>query len=671
MLIIVCFTSIPVQAQDNVIKNMNFKGTDIRDVLRGIAEAAEVNLVTDSSVKGNVTIHLRNITFEKALDLITKSHGLAYTWDENTVVVATPERISSIYKKIVTRTISLEDGELSRIKNIVAGIYPGLNIQVDKVNGQLIIMGEKKTIDKARNLIDEIKSPAKRFEQGEKEKNVDGEKVESKTQLVTVNYIEPVDLIKNIKNIYPELKVSNNNNRIIVSGPENMVRDTLTLIEKLDISEANETDVKEDSGKESLNYKEIVNIKFGSLETIKKEINKINQSLEIKINELERQLVIKGKKEDVLEAATLARKWSKSQEKITRIVKIDFTDLSNMKEIVSKLHPDVKLQLNKAAHKLILNGKRDEVSQVISLVNKLDVSRRQVIIEARVEEINKSSLSEMGIDYQENGPIRIVTKSEVKEETNPEDEYKFDSLKMEWPDYLDILEQKGKAKTLANPHLMTLNGEKGKLLIGDRIPVKMENDDDETTSIKYIEAGINLEFTPWITEENSIELKVAPSVSSIGEERYEGYPQIQTREVETTLRLQDGETFSIGGLIKESVSENISKVPYLSEIPVLGELFKHRGTDKSRTELLIFITPRIVKEDKKTKKAETEEKEETQSTEIIETTKKAEKNIKQPEIKSKSKKNKFVNLSEEELREILGHPEKKSNMPKIMIFLQV
>src|SRR6056297_928139 len=88
-----------VQAGNNDIKDMNFKGTDIRDVLRSISEVAEVNLVTDGSVKGNITIHLKSISFQKALNLITQTKGLDYKWDANTVVVATPERIKEIYEE--------------------------------------------------------------------------------------------------------------------------------------------------------------------------------------------------------------------------------------------------------------------------------------------------------------------------------------------------------------------------------------------------------------------------------------------------------------------------------------------------------------------------------------------------------------------------------------------
>ena len=104
-----------VQAGSKDIEDMNFKGADIRDVLRAISEVAEINLVTDGSVQGNITIHLKSLSFQKALDLITQSHGLDYKWDGNTVVVATPQRIKTIYEKQSLEIIVLENNDLQRI----------------------------------------------------------------------------------------------------------------------------------------------------------------------------------------------------------------------------------------------------------------------------------------------------------------------------------------------------------------------------------------------------------------------------------------------------------------------------------------------------------------------------------------------------------------------------
>ncbi|MFW5737162.1 MAG: type II and III secretion system protein, partial [Halanaerobium sp.] len=100
-LILVFSVGVMAGPQDK-IEDMNFKNTDVVDVFRTIAEAADVNLIAANDVSGDITIHLKDITFEKAIELITQSRDLDYEWDEDTVVVAAPDRIDSIYDNIVT-----------------------------------------------------------------------------------------------------------------------------------------------------------------------------------------------------------------------------------------------------------------------------------------------------------------------------------------------------------------------------------------------------------------------------------------------------------------------------------------------------------------------------------------------------------------------------------------
>ncbi|PUU89185.1 MAG: proteinral secretion pathway protein D, partial [Halanaerobium sp.] len=90
LILVISLTAAASAGPQDKIEDMNFRNADIVDVLRAIAEVADVNLITDSQVVGNITVHLQDITFEKSLDLITKTRGLDYKWDNNTVVVAQP-----------------------------------------------------------------------------------------------------------------------------------------------------------------------------------------------------------------------------------------------------------------------------------------------------------------------------------------------------------------------------------------------------------------------------------------------------------------------------------------------------------------------------------------------------------------------------------------------------
>jgi general secretion pathway protein D len=146
-----------VSAQSN-IENMNFKNADLVDVLRAIAEVADVNLITDSSVSGTITVNFKNISFKKSLDLITKSRALDYRWDENTVVVASPDRLDSIYANIVTEFVKVNSSSFDNIATIIKEIFPETQITLDPARRQFILKGEKEKIVEIKEMINRLDS---------------------------------------------------------------------------------------------------------------------------------------------------------------------------------------------------------------------------------------------------------------------------------------------------------------------------------------------------------------------------------------------------------------------------------------------------------------------------------------------------------------------------------
>jgi len=581
------------------IKDMNFKGADIRDVLRAIAEVAQVNLVTDSSVQGNITIHLRDISFDEALNLITQTTGLAYKWDGNTVVVATPERIEEVYADMDTRIINFDNKDLNKVKSVVNSIYPELNIQIIKENTQLLLVGKTDIINEAVNLIDRVDFPT--VETAETQAAEEEQAQQENPPILEIVKIEHGNLsevVNNIKTLYPELIVQTdtNNDQIILKGQESVITEAKDLIARIDIPTPEEIEAAKQEEQEQQEEQEVQEVtKFVKIDNISPDelmskINEVYPDMKMSYDQINQQLIIRGTEKQVQDAMVLVNRFDQAEKKRTEIVSVDYLDLENINTIVGNNIPEVNLSTNTMSKEIVISGKDEDVTRAVNLVENLDMPRRQVVIEARVEEISTSESETMGIASPENNLPQI--------QFTKDPQGQIDGISASWPDYLTALEREGKAETLANPRLMTLNGETGKMLIGERIPVKGVNADGEVT-ISYIEAGITLEFEPWITKENYIELQVSPKVSSLGEELYEGYPSIRTREVSTRLRLKDGQTFAIGGLIQEDMQNSVTKVPILSEIPILGELFKYENDDTEKTELVIFITPRIVEDNQR------------------------------------------------------------------------
>lgn len=700
-LLIVSLLSLPLfAAVQGEIEDMNFKGADIRNVLRSIAEVAEVNLVTDSSVSGNITIHLRDISFDEALNLITQTTGLAYKWDGNTVVVATPERIEEVYEDMNIEVLEFENTNLERVKSVVNSIYPELNIQIIQEHSQLLLVGKPDIINQAVGLIDRVDFPKVETEAEKTAETEKQKKAEDVVEIVKIQHGNLNEVVENIKALYTDLIVqtATNNNQVILKGKESTIKEAKDLISKIDVPDEEETAEAKDGEeqKEEQEVKEtteIVKVDNISPDELIKKINNVYPDLKMSYEKINQQLIIRGTEDKVQDALTLADRFDKEEEKRTEIISIDYVEMENVSSVVQDNIPEVQLSTNSMTKEIIVSGKVADVERAVNLIQNIDIPRRQVIIEARVEEISRSEAESLGI----RNPTNNLPKIEFTTDLNDQ----ITGITGEWPQYLSALKSKGKSETLANPRLMTLNGETGKMLIGDRVPVKGVNAEGEV-NISYIDAGITLEFLPWITDEDYIELEVSPKVSSLGEEVYEGYPTIQTREVSTKLRLKDGQTFAIGGLIQEDMQSSITKVPILSEIPILGKLFSYESDDSEKTELVIFITPRIVEDkqrdevkskvdplnekdeteskqpatqteesDEKDEDTDTSEEEETE--EEVSEENKTEETVQEEKSTVAAEEESYQDLSEDELQEVLNSSRKTrkydENIPNNLNFL--
>jgi general secretion pathway protein D len=609
LILILTFSFAVSAGPQDKIRNMNFKNAETVDVLRAIAEVADVNLITDSAVSGTTTVHLRDITFQKALDLITQTRGLTYKWDENTIVVAPPERIDEIYANIVTEFVPVSSNNIDNISVIIKDIFPDTQITVDSLRRQFILQGEEARVN---------------------------EVVEMITRLDTTGQ-------------------GTTTSAPGVSGQETQV-------------------VEEEFYTESY---QVVN---AGLSDIEEKLKQVNYNLDIRTNLLTDTLTISGREKDVKEAMSMAKTYDESLEPATRVVRVDYIDTEQISEIVGKFYPNIQLHVNQKRKEIIINGAKNKLNGVVQLVKEINVPQQQVIIETRVEEISTDELKELGVDLDDGSLSKIHF---IKDQPDPDEpdegEYgQIDGIELTWPNFFKALENSSVSKTLANPRLMTLNGEETKMSIVDEVPSPNFDEDGDIQSYDYERAGIELTFTPWITENNEIELQITPSVSSFGADPggLEPPPR-KTRSVNTRLRLKNGETFAIGGLIQEEDREAMSKVPFLGDIPIIGEIFKSRNDDNTRSELIIFVTPRIIKYGENIEKSdhlistglESEEEIEVENAELVTEDTAAEATQEEAVVEDKGKtkeeileeyKNKekedtgFQGLTDEELQEILN-----------------
>lgn len=268
-----------------------------------------------------------------------------------------------------------------------------------------------------------------------------------------------------------------------------------------------------------------------------------------------------------------------------------------------------RLTIDYATNSLVLFGTEAEAVQIQKLLSELDIPYQQVSLEAEVVAISKDKTKNLGIEWSweatpqyaerttdDNGAVTVTrngSKGVIQFGRNPEgNPYEF-----YYQATINALVSSGDAKVLAKPKVTTINGKQAQILIGDRIPVQVQTltNGTTTTSTEYIDAGIKLIYTPRINTDGLITVEVSTEVSSATLVSDIKAYKITTRQAETTVRLKDGETMVIGGLIGSTDSEAKKAVPFFSNLPIIGDLFRNFNKSHNDTEVVIFLTPRIVK----------------------------------------------------------------------------
>ena len=165
---------------------------------------------------------------------------------------------------------------------------------------------------------------------------------------------------------------------------------------------------------------------------------------------------------------------------------------------------------------------------------------------------------------------------------------------------IKALQSRSLLQILAEPNLITSNGKEASFLVGGEfpIPVLQGGGNSGAVTIMFREFGVRLTFNPSITENSTIRMYVKPEVSTLDVAHgisFNGFtiPALSTRKMETNIELGEGQSFVIGGLIDNRLTETISRIPGLSSLPILGNLFKTKEVDRNNTELIVMVTPEI------------------------------------------------------------------------------
>ncbi|RWL84235.1 MAG: type II and III secretion system protein family protein [Mesorhizobium sp.] len=160
--------------------------------------------------------------------------------------------------------------------------------------------------------------------------------------------------------------------------------------------------------------------------------------------------------------------------------------------------------------------------------------------------------------------------------------------------YIEALEAKGLVRTLAEPNLTTVSGETASFIAGGEVPIRTVGALGQV-QIDYKQFGVGLNFTPVVLDDGKIHMKLAPEVSDVTDFTSAGDPIFTNRKLQTVVDLRDGQSFAVGGLLQSKNTKLQEQVPWLGQVPIIGAMFRNSSTQKKETELVVIVTPHIVR----------------------------------------------------------------------------
>jgi pilus assembly protein CpaC len=287
---------------------------------------------------------------------------------------------------------------------------------------------------------------------------------------------------------------------------------------------------------------------------------------------------------------------------------------SNGKDVVISGVVTSKYVVDKAAE--VTAGYVEKKEDVVNLLRQQEgVATNQVLLRVRFAEVSRSAMTELGSSVFTNGVDhgRWYGRTATDQVPGP----RFDDGKLVFSDFLNLflfdaknqiggviraLQNKGLFQSLAEPNLIAENGKEASFLAGGEYPypVVQSGTTSNSITIQFKEFGVRLNFTPTIVGDDLVKVKVRPEVSSLDFSNaltLQGFrvPAISTRRTETEVELQDGQTFAIAGLMNNTMTSQMQKIPGIGDIPVLGLLFRSKAAQKNQTELVVMITPTILR----------------------------------------------------------------------------
>ena len=297
------------------------------------------------------------------------------------------------------------------------------------------------------------------------------------------------------------------------------------------------------------------------------------------------------------------------EEEIVRTFYLSNADVAETIDLLRLVIDLRRLAPVTATNAISIKDTPERIDAAAKLIEAIDKARAEVVIEVQLLEVDRVLLREYGVQFASPGSPGIDTVLDASSSLLTIDDVRTlsgsDVFVGGLPSlFLRLLESNASTRTLANPHLRTSDGIAAEARFGERVPVPVTTftpfaaggvSQQPITSFNYENIGVNIEITPRIHHNDEVSLVLGVQVQSISGTGFGDLPKFGNRDIRTTIRLRDGETNILAGLIRDDERETLEGMPGLNRVPILGRIFGKNRTETQETDIVLTLTPHIIR----------------------------------------------------------------------------
>jgi general secretion pathway protein D len=563
-------------AQDGQPFRLVFANATLSSVLRAVGLRTGANIVYVGKEDPPVTIDVTAGNADEALRFVTTAASMTYRRVGQTFIVARPEDMRQALEPFGLRfRMTLTNVTSADAASLLRSSLPYLTVQPVGTD-QLLLTGTKEDIEAAKDIIASATS--------------------SSTSIVPVRLVSPTKVVDVLTDMYPDVRFravaqGDAGGSIIITGKEDRVaaaKETLALMDSDNPAPGSEQIFK------------TYNIRYSNAPVLVRFMGQAMPDVGAIMGP--DQYVPPGVKftpltSTVSQAVSSGNANGSSNSGSQTNTQITGTPanvaMTKEKDALNNGGTTVNLRLpGETATQIILHGSAARVNQALEMLASVDVKPKQVTVEVKVVDYTPSNSSNVGFNWSWSS----FQFNESGGASRPPGFGSFSRVPWSFTSVLQALVKTSEAKILATPSIQVVDNEPADIFIGDTLRVQLSQATGlgtVTQTVQEFPIGIVLLLRPHINADGDVTLYVHPVVSTITSIDANNLPQTSTREAETTLVVKNGETIVLGGLIRDEMTKTVSEVPLLSKLPLVGELFRNTTRTGRKSEILVFITPKI------------------------------------------------------------------------------